>query len=333
MAEAQKADAGTQEAEYVEPPRIQVVTPDNFDDYVTEKLGPLEPAQTPEEMEEELKAEDATKQQEAENKEKEPEKQRKGGKKHELNERFSELTEARKAAEKRAEEQAARAKALQEERDRVAAEAAALKAKYEPPKSDEPEPEPKPEQFKDVGEYAKALKDWSADNARREDSRKAQEAAAAKERAEAQKAWNERLAATKAEIEDYEQAINESSVKVSDEVRDAILESDVGPKLLYHFAKNPEDAERIGKMTVGRALKELGKLEVKLAGGPAAVAAPKSEAKSEPKTTVAEISKAPAPITPLGGSTTPVQPKMDAEGNFHGTYEEWKAFRRAGKIK
>ena len=312
-----EAQVETKEPEYVEPPRIQVVTPDNFDAYVEEKLGPLEPAQTPEEMEEELKAEDVEKQA--------PEKvEPKKGKKHELNERFSELTEARKAAEKRAEEQSARAKALQEERDKAAKEAADLKAKYEPPKAEEPEPQPS--QFTDINEYAKAIKDWTAENTRREDAKKAAEQRVEAERQAVTKAWNERLAKTKTEIEDYETVINDSSVKVSNEVRDAILESDIGPQLLYHFAKNPDDADRIGQMTVGRALKELGKLEAKLSGG-TAEPAPKRE------TSVAEISKAPAPISPLKGSSTQIQPKMDADGNFHGTYEEWKAFRRSGKIK
>ena len=219
-----------------------------------------------------------------------------------------------------------RAKTASEAREKAEREASELRAKYEPPKSDEIGPEPAPEQFTDAKEYGKALKDWTAENTRREDSKKAEEQRQQQEQARIASEWKTRQEAVKAQIEDYESVIASSEVKVSNEVRDAILESDIGPQLLYHFAKNPDEAERIGKFTVGRALRELGKLESKLAGGPA-TPAPKSQ------TSVAEISAAPAPITPLRGSTSVAGPKMDAENNFHGTYEDWKALRKAGKIK
>lgn len=315
-----------------EPPRIQVVTPENFDAYVNEKLGV---AETPEEMEEELKAEDAAKQEKADSQKQEKvdakaEDKPKKGKNHELNQRFSELTEARKAAEKKAEELAAKHKAEREAREKAEADAKALREKYEPPKSDEIGPEPLPSQFTDVNEYSKALKDWTAENVRREDARKAAEERAAQERAKIAQDWQKRQTEAKASIEDYEKVISESDVKVSNEVRDAILESDVGPQLLYHLAKNPEVAEKIGSMTVGRALKELGRLEVKLSGG-TAESGPKSE-KTE-RNAVAEISKAPPPISPLKAGAGEMMPRVDGDGNFHGTYEEWKALRKAGKIR
>jgi hypothetical protein len=79
------------------------------------------------------------------------------------------------------------------------------------------------------------------------------------------KIWREREDAFKAKTPDYEHARDTSDVKVSDEVRDAILESEMGPQIIYHFAKHPEDAERINTLTVGGALRELGRLEARLA--------------------------------------------------------------------
>ena len=86
-------------------------------------------------------------------------------------------------------------------------------------------------------------------------------------------------------------------------------------------------ADQLNKMSAGRALKEIGKLEVALSGE-------KTPAKAETKASVAEISKAPAPITPIkGGTTAETGSKLDSEGNFHGTYDEWKRLRQAGKIR
>ena len=76
-------------------------------------------------------------------------------------------------------------------------------------------------------------------------------------------------------------------------------------------------------------LRELGRLEAKLMGS--AVSPP---AKSQEKaSTVAEISRAPSPISPLRGANAPIATKIDAKGEFYGTYEEYKAARKAGKIK
>lgn len=315
-----------------EPSRVTVVTADNYEAYVDEKLGVKQPS--PEE-----KAAKELEKIEADKKAKKPAEtdvEAEAGvsehlpkdKKGKLNERFSELTAARKEAEAKAEKSAAEAKVAREAREQAEADARALREKYEPVKTD-PDPEPQPSQFTEIGEYTKALKEWAADNTRREDAKKAQEKRAADERETVSKAWGERQTATKKELEDYEKVISESSVKVSDQVRDAILESELGPKILYHLAKNPDVAEKIGQLTVGKALKQIGVLEATLGG----TKADKVEQK-EPKTPVAEISKAPAPITPLRGANAPVS---NLSGNdvvpSSMTYDDWKKLRVAGKIK
>jgi len=118
-------------------------------------------------------------------------------------------------------------------------------------------------------------------------------------------------------------------VAVSDPVRDAIMDSDVGPQILYHLAENPDFAQELGKKTVISALREIGKLEARFDKGVKAPAA------SEPdeKPTVARSSKAPAPITPIRGAVSTVDNNLDGDGNFHGTYQQWKAARQAKKIR
>jgi hypothetical protein len=44
-------------------------------------------------------------------------------------------------------------------------------------------------------------------------------------------------------------------------------------------------------------------------------------------------SKAPAPINPLRGAVNTVDANVDADGNFHGSFQQWKAARMAKKIR
>jgi hypothetical protein len=108
-----------------------------------------------------------------------------------------------------------------------------------------------------------------------------------------------------------------SDVVVSDDIRDAILESDVGPKILYHLAENSEFAKKVASMPTRAALKEIGKLEARF------------EAKAEPVVK----SKAPAPVTPLKAVSGVADTKISSDGNWYGSYAEWKAARKAGKVR
>jgi hypothetical protein len=171
----------------------------------------------------------------------------------------------------------------------------------------------------DAFEYAEALADWSAENAvmraRQEDvERKMQE-----ERNKVIESWNTRVENTKSELPDFDDMVSSSDVVVSDQVRDAILESDVGPRILYHLAENPEIAQKISKASLITALREIGKLEAKFE-------------KTEPKEvkTVAVKSKAPAPISPLKGTSSEQAVITDTDKM---TYAQYKAMRQAKRIR
>jgi hypothetical protein len=341
------------------PPPV-VVTSDTLDAYIDSQLGPLDPA-TPAGQEKPAAApaaEPATPKPEekALGESKEPAKAAETPVEEEpehkqnprLQKRFSELTKARDDAKALAEQHEAKSKKesearealeqrLKEEADaREAAErrAAELQAKYEPPKSDEIGQRPQRAQFVNEEEYDKALEEWAGEKAIRD--REVAEANERQKAAEAQraKAWRERQQEVRKAIPDYDAKIAASAVKVSDHVRDAILESDVGPQLLYHIADNPDVADRLQKLTATSALRELGKIEAKLTGEkPPAKEEPKKETKVEPaakpSTPVAEISKAPEPITPVRGSGT-----VDVyDPNVQMDYQKWKALRKAGKIR
>lgn len=315
------------------PGRI-VVTQENFKDYVDEKLPkPAEEEENPDP--EAVAAAEHAKAEAEKNAPKEGDTD--GSKvyfkgkwvnKHDFSYRLHVQTEA-KTKEAEAKVTAAEAKIKEQTEAREAAEKreAELKARYEPPKGDLG-PEPDPAQFTDVKEYSKAIKEWQAEKTEREFSERQTKEFQATEKARVEKSWNDRQAAAKTAIPDYAEKIAGSDVKISDQLRDAIIESEVGPEILYHLATNKDVADALGKLTVGRMLREIGKLEAQL-GGQA-----KPAAKSEPAVEPVEVSQAPAPITPLRGVNAPV-------GVLHGhdevpknmTYDQWKKKWNKGEIK
>lgn len=92
------------------------------------------------------------------------------------------------------------------------------------------------------------------------------------------------------------------------------LESDVGPRIAYHLAKNPELHERINNMSPIRRVAELGKIE-DLIKKPVAV---------EPR-----VSRAPGKLTEVKGTASTVL-KHPGEAT---TFAEWKALDAARRRK
>ena len=230
-----------------------------------------------------------------------------------LEKRFSELTKQREQANQ----------ALAKEREAREALEARLSEyeKREAPQVVDENVEPQPSQFTDAFEYAKALAEYAAENALRNRDKQDAERKVADERSKVMQTWQQRIDATKAELPDYEEMITSSEVVVSDLVRDAIIESDVGPRILYYLAENPELGVKLSTMSMSSALREIGKMEARF-----------ENVETAEKPAVAR-SKAPAPIKPLRSTSTNVDAGIDTNGEYHGTYQQWKQSRQAGKIR
>jgi len=227
--------------------------------------------------------------------------------------RFEKITKQREEA--RAEAQRER-----EARESLEAKVKELEGRNQPQKVEASE-EPRPEQFTDMYEYAKALTDYRVDQRLGEEKQKEVQAKAEAQRQEVINTWAKRVESAKSEMPDFENMVGSADVVVSNEVRDAIFESDVGPRILYHLAENPEIAEKLQGMTVTSALRTIGKLEAQFE-------------KVEPQTkTVVGKSKAPAPINPIRSAANGRDVNLTSDGNFHGSYQAWKAARLAGRIR
>jgi len=295
-----------------EPARKQaanLVTSENLADFQARKLGLAQGTPT----------EAADAEPVVEGSEPEPDKEPATGEKKQnpkLEKRFSELTKQREAARQDAERE-------RQAREALEARLQELESKANPQKSDEPDPKPDPAQFNDALEYAEALAEWTADKKMRERdqaelARKAQE-----EQSRMRQKFQERLEQAKKELPDYEEMIASSDVAVSQPVTDAIIESDVGPQVLYYLAENPDFARGLAEKSIMAQLRAIGRLEAKFE---------KTET-PKVKEPVAKKSNAPAPISPLKAGGNPADTGLDSNREFHGTYAQWKAARAAGKIR
>lgn len=298
-----------------------VVTSENLAEFAAQKLGLVDAPASEAADAEPIADADQSGQDGEGNEATETEEQREKKPNPKLERRFSEITKQREAAREEARRE-------REARESLEARLKELEAKVSPPaqaQADDLGEEPKPEQFSDMYEYAKALAEYTADKKLMERDKQEMARKAAAEQEVKFKAWADRVNAAKTELPDFDDMVQSSDVRVSDPVRDAIIESEHGPRILYYLAENSEFAKKLGEMSVVSAVREIGKIEARFVRD-AKESAPEVKA-------VAVKSKAPAPITPLRGAVNTVDANLDADGNFHGTFQQWKAARQARKIR
>lgn len=233
-----------------------------------------------------------------------------------LEKRFSEITRQREEA---------KAEAAKERDARVSLEnrLRELEQKEQPKPAQTDDSKPMPSQFNDAFEYAEALADYASARALRQRDQQDAERKASEVRDKVLNTWSEKLDAAKADLPDFDEMVQSADVAVPDYIRDSIIESDVGPKILYHLAENPDFAKSLAAMPAIKALRELGKLEAKFEGE-----SPKTETKS-----TTSRSKAPDPISPIKGRSSATDTPVTSDGEFKGTYAQYVAARKAGKIR
>ena len=292
----------------------QVLTSENAAEFYANRLGLAEsPAETEAVDETEPVAEDD----QSEPKEAEKEANQEGERKQnpKLEKRFSEITKQREEARKEAQTE-------RQARVELEQRLAALEQQRQPQQQSYVDQEPQPSQFNDAFEYAKALAEFSTEKALAERDRQVAQQREQEAQQKIIQSWAQKVQEAKAELPDFDDLVASSDVVVNNAVRDAILESDVGPKILYHLAENNDLAKKIASLSPNAALREIGKLEARFEVNP--------ETK---QTTPVVRSKAPAPIQPIRGGQGKADVPISADGEFHGSYQAWKAARKSGKIR
>lgn len=239
-----------------------------------------------------------------------PEKARKViGKKHRAMKEAEEFGRREYSERRAAEERAAK---LERELEEERAKSRPAPAKKEPPK---------PADFANAADYTEALVKFRLDEERAKDKAEAEAKRVAEETQARQKKFADRAKIVIEQHPDYEEVVD--SIKGTDlekvhvDVIEFIQESDLGPDLIYHLAKHPDELQRIRTLSPKRQLGELGKLEARLekASEPTPKLTEVAEG-ADPNAKPAKVSKAPAPIAPLGTEGNLVVKKDPSQMNF-----------------
>lgn len=192
--------------------------------------------------------------------------------------------------------------------------------------------EPKQEDFKTVGEFLKAYAKYevakAAKSAGEANARQSAEDRAKTQADETAKAFAQRQTEFIKTTPDYEEVIGDSELDVPNIGLQYIVESDVGPQLAYHLAKNPELVDRLSRLSPSRVIAELGKLEARLEDAGKSKDPPKSEPTSQQ---TRQVSRAPAPIQPLNADAATAVTKDPSQMSFQELRAHREAERRAGK--
>ena len=164
------------------------------------------------------------------------------------------------------------------------------------PWSDANDRRPSEGDYNDFAQYAEAVGRWGA----RQEVRRAEYARAQQEQmshrqrweAERQKNYADRYQKFAKANPTFEQEIDRDDLVLTAPMVDAIKDSPVGPQMLLHLARNPDDIDRMARLHPVLAFGEMKKLEARL----------ESAHSGSPQST--QHSKARPPIKPVGHASS-----------------------------
>jgi hypothetical protein len=151
---------------------------------------------------------------------------------------------------------------------------------------------PNIDQFNTIEEFTEALTDWKAEQKYHEikerELKADQENREKANKARMDERQQELLETGERKYDDFEDVVKSDKTEYSRAAYLAILESDQSADIVYHLAKNQDEAKRISNLPAYAQAKEIGKLEDKLAS------------RKPPK-----ASNAPEPVKPIGSGSSP----------------------------
>lgn len=203
--------------------------------------------------------------------------------------RFDKLTKARYMAEAEAASAKLEAEALRQQ----------LQQHQQRPSANT-DGEPKLDQFDNFDAYIAAKAAYIADQRLTEKlterEQRDQERRQQEQGAKTTEAWNKRLADVRKEVPDYDDVIESADVVITHAMGQAIMDSDLGPKIALYLARNPEEAERLASLPATSVARAIGRIEAKIEG----------------EALVQKQSAAPKPATPVSGKGTGGKSLFDA---------------------
>lgn len=155
------------------------------------------------------------------------------------------------------------------------------------------DPEPQEDQFDDFGAYVRAQSNWAAREAVRVQNYRQGEARERGSRAQFEQQRQEKFAGRYQEFAKanptFEAEVNREDLGLTAPMVDVIKDSEVGPQLMLHLVRNPDEVDRLAAMHPVLAYGEMKKHEARLEAAHSGSAQAKTP----------QLSKARPPIKPV----------------------------------
>lgn len=170
---------------------------------------------------------------------------------------------------------------------------------------------PKATDFGSDEEYQTALWDHRvktgvqqglSENAQQAAQKFSQDAAAAQA-----ETYSQRVSEAVQRMPDFAEVVGKADINISPALQGALMDSEMGPDLVYHLAKNPADAQRLSQLPERQMLRELITMESTL---------------GKPSAPAARTTKAPPPVKP--GSAAAAPANTDPAKMNQREYEAWR---------
>ena len=170
------------------------------------------------------------------------------------------------------------------------------------PQPQQPAPQasdrPSQSQYANVDDYVEAMADWKLDQREKESANRQ-----AQDRDKGIVTKTENIYSEAAKLPGFDREAFDD-LPLTPAIAAAIIDSDVPAKVMAFMSANPEEVDRIAKLSPARQSAEIGKLEAKLASAP-------------------KVSNAPAPMKPVGA-----RGNVNNSDPAHMTMEEYAAYRQ-----
>ena len=174
-----------------------------------------------------------------------------------------------------------------------------------------PQNEAKPSEndYQTHTDFVEALADWKYDQRRKSDLAAERAASFKTESDKALQDFASKEREFRSKTSDYDEVMEDAmSISATDAVIAEVVQS--GPELKYYLAKNPAEVERLNKLGPIALAREVGKIEARFT--------------TSPSEKTATVTKAPAPITPVGRASSTSRSSADAT-----SYADFEARRNA----
>lgn len=169
------------------------------------------------------------------------------------------------------------------------------------------EGKPNPDNFDSHADYVEALTDWKLEQRETQRELKQRETQVRTEFQKQVESHNTRVKEFQKSHSDFMDVIESvDDIPMSHGLQDVIVQSDMGPALMYELCNNRAEYERINALGIVAAAREIGKIEARLS---------KSEESTNKKETKS-TTKAPPPISPVGNKNSGTVRKSISDPNL-----------------